>query len=377
MEGRQASMAEARLETVPFNDLGRATSVFRDEIDRAVARVISSGWYVLGPEHDAWERELAEYMGVAEAVAVGNGTDALQLALAALGVEPGDTILTAANAGGYSSTAIRALGAIPVFADVEQETLLLSVRTLDAAIAGLRRQPRVIIVTHLFGAAAEIQDIVGWAQGKGILVVEDCAQSLGAIVGGVRAGSVADVATTSFYPTKNLGALGDGGAVLTRDAGIAERVRKLRQYGWDRKYHAVLGGGMNSRLDEMQAAVLRVKLPQLDAWNDRRREIHRVYEGAVGDGARMVNRAGESYVAHLAVIEAADRAHAQEVFARHGVRVDIHYPIPDHRQAIADEGESWSLPVTEAAANHILSIPLFPELTSAEVDRVATALGEV
>jgi len=370
-------MAEARLETVPFNDLGRATSVFRDEIDRAVARVISSGWYVLGPEHDAWERELAEYMGVAEAVAVGNGTDALQLALAALGVEPGDTILTAANAGGYSSTAIRALGAIPVFADVEQETLLLSVRTLDAAIAGLRRQPRVIIVTHLFGAAAEIQDIVGWAQGKGILVVEDCAQSLGAIVGGVRAGSVADVATTSFYPTKNLGALGDGGAVLTRDAGIAERVRKLRQYGWDRKYHAVLGGGMNSRLDEMQAAVLRVKLPQLDAWNDRRREIHRVYEGAVGDGARMVNRAGESYVAHLAVIEAADRAHAQEVFARHGVRVDIHYPIPDHRQAIADEGESWSLPVTEAAANHILSIPLFPELTSAEVDRVATALGEV
>jgi len=377
MEGRQASMAEARLETVPFNDLGRATSVFRDEIDRAVARVISSGWYVLGPEHDAWERELAEYMGVAEAVAVGNGTDALQLALAALGVEPGDTILTAANAGGYSSTAIRALGAIPVFADVEQETLLLSVRTLDAAIAGLRRQPRVIIVTHLFGAAAEIQDIVGWAQGKGILVVEDCAQSLGAIVGGVRAGSVADVATTSFYPTKNLGALGDGGAVLTRDAGIAERVRKLRQYGWDRKYHAVLGGGMNSRLDEMQAAVLRVKLPQLDAWNDRRREIHRVYEGAVGDGARMVNRAGESYVAHLAVIEAADRAHAQEVFARHGVRVDIHYPIPDHRQAIADEGESWSLPVTEAAANHILSIPLFPELTSVEVDRVAAALGEV
>ncbi len=361
---------------VPFNDLSRVTALHREEIDNALGRVVSSGWYVLGPEHDAFELELAAYVGVERAVAVGNGTDALQFALSAVGVVAGDTVLTAANAGGYASTAARALGARPVFADVNASSLLLDVDTLNAAMARLPRVPRALVVTHLFGAAAAVREIVTWAHERGIRVVEDCAQALGAMVDGSRVGSVADVGTTSFYPTKNLGALGDGGAVLTSDRAIADRVAMLRQYGWESKYRTTIEGGRNSRLDEMQAAVLRVKLPHLDGWNERRREIHRAYERAERPGVRVVNRAGDSYIGHLAVVEVDDRPHAIDVLARHGIGTAVHYPIPDHLQPIA-EAAGVTLPVTEAAAGRILSLPLFPELTDGEVKRVVTALGEV
>jgi aminotransferase EvaB len=254
--------------------------------------------------------------------------------------------------------------------------MLVSVATLEAAVNRLPESPRALVVTHLFGAAADIHGIVGWAHSRGISVVEDCAQSLGAITSGVRVGAVGDVSATSFYPTKNLGALGDGGAVLTSVDTIAERVTRLRQYGWESKYRVTVEGGRNSRLDEIQAAILRVKLPHLDDWNDRRRAIHRLYEDAIGPGGRLVNRAGDSFVAHLAVIEVADRPHAQAVLDRHGIGTSIHYPIPDHAQPVATGGPV-SLPVTEAAAEHILSIPLFPELTTDEVERVTLALREL
>jgi aminotransferase EvaB len=362
---------------VPFNDLGRGTELLRPQIDEAIARVLSSGWYVLGPEHNAFEAELAEYLGVRHTVAVGNGTDALQIALSALGVTAGDTVLTAANAGGYTSTATRSLGAVPVFADVDPSTLLLTVATISAAVDALAETPPVIVVTHLFGAVADIQDIVTWAHSRDILVVEDCAQSLGAMAGDVRAGSVADVSTTSFYPTKNLGALGDGGAVFTSDDDIAATLRQLRQYGWESKYRTTLSGGRNSRLDELQAAVLRTKLPHLDAWSDRRREIHASYEESIGGGGRMVNTANPGFVGHLAVAEVDDRERAQAILAERGIRSDVHYPISDHRQPIATGGSVVPLPVTDAATERILSVPLFPELTALEVSRVSAALAEI
>src|SRR6185312_10279029 len=362
---------------VPFNDLGRGTQRLRAQIDESIDRVLTSGWYVLGPEHNALEAELAAYLGVKHAVAVGNGTDALQLAMSSLEITAGDTVLTAANAGGYTSTAARSLGAIPVFADVDPHTLLLTAKTAVEALDLLPLPPKVIVVTHLFGAAAEIAPIVELAHSRGISVIEDCAQSLGAMANDVRAGSVADVATTSFYPTKNLGALGDGGADFTSDDTLARKLRQLRQYGWESKYRATLAGGRNSRLDELQAAILRAKLPYLDAWNDRRREVHVAYENAIGSGGRMVNRSGPGFAAHLAVIDVDDRERAQAILTAHGIRSDIHYPIPDHKQPIAEQGDLASLPVTDAASKRILSVPLFPELTDIEVSRVSAALSEI
>ncbi len=363
--------------TVPFNDLGRGTASIRPELDEAIGRVVSSGWYVMGPEHSALEKELAAYLGITDAVLVANGTDALQLALVALGVTAGDRVLTAANAGGYTSTAARAIGAVPVYADVDPTTLLLTVESIEAAVGAGGPLPEVIVVTHLFGATADARGITEWAHARGVRVVEDCAQSLGAGIGGVKTGTWGDLATTSFYPTKNLGALGDAGAVFAGSDELATTLRRLRQYGWESKYRTTLVGGRNSRCDELQAAILRVKLPKLDQGNEARRAIHRRYEAALGTGARLVTRAGEGYVGHLAVLYVDDRDRAVATMTAHAVATDVHYPVPDHFQAIVAEEDRPSLPVTEAAARSILSVPLFPELTDAEVDRVCAALSEL
>jgi dTDP-3-amino-2,3,6-trideoxy-4-keto-D-glucose/dTDP-3-amino-3,4,6-trideoxy-alpha-D-glucose/dTDP-2,6-dideoxy-D-kanosamine transaminase len=360
------------LPVVPFNDLGRATRAGRAAIDAAIARVLDSGRYVLGPEHDAFEAELADALGSGDAVLVGNGTDALELGLRALGVGPGDRVVTVANAGGYTSSAVRAIGAVPVYADVDAASLQMSVATLDRALAELDRAPAAVVITHLFGAVGDIAKVVARAREAGAAVLEDCAQSIGAQVGGRVAGTFGDLAAMSFYPTKNLGALGDGGALLTSDAALAAAVRRLRQYGWDSKYHAVSAGGRNSRLDELQAAILRVKLPALPEATERRREIHRAYEAADSSGA-LVNRSGEHYVAHLAVLRSDDREDVRRRFLEAGVQTEVHYPIPDHRQAVAGASDVV-LPVTELAAESVLSIPLFPELADDEVERIADVL---
>jgi dTDP-4-amino-4,6-dideoxygalactose transaminase len=356
---------------VPFNDLGRATRADRPAIDAAIARVLDSGWYVLGPEHDALESELAAFLGAGETVLVGNGTDALELGLRALGVGPGDRVVTVANAGGYTSTAVRAIGAIPVYADVDPSTLQLSPETLDRALAG-SEPPAVVVVTHLFGAVGDVRGVVERARAAGAAVLEDCAQSIGATVGGVAAGTFGDLATTSFYPTKNLGALGDGGALVTSDAELASTLRRLRQYGWESKYRAVTPGGRNSRLDELQAAILRVRLGVLAEGTERRRTIHRAYEAA-DRGGRLINRAGEDYVGHLAVLRTDARDDVRARFTAAGIQTDVHYPIPDHLQPLAG-GAAGSLPATERAAGEILSIPMFPELRDDEVARVAAVL---
>lgn len=362
-------------EVIPFNDLGRGTSDIRDQIDSAIARVLSSGWFVLGPEHDALETELSEYVGTKHAINVGNGTDALELALAAVGVKSGSQVVTVANAGAYTSTAALLLGAKPVYCDVDPKTLLMSVDTLETLLSQLPEKPQAIVVTHLYGALAPIEDLATLARRYDISVVEDCAQSLGASVKGLKGGSFGDISTTSFYPTKNLGALGDGGAVFTNNDDLAENIRRMRQYGWSSKYQIEYAHGKNSRLDEIQAAVLRVKLRMLDKQNDLRRSIHAQYETAALGDMKMVNSASESFIGHLAVVFSENRDSHRRKLDSAGIKTDVHYPIPDHKQHFPDFiPMRTSLPVTEWATQSVFSIPLFPELRQPEVDRIMEAL---
>jgi len=360
---------------IPFNDLGRQYLDLRDEIDAAVARVLSSGWYVHGGEHEAFEQELADYVGVGSCVGVANGTDALTLALIAVGCAPGDEIVTAANAGMYTTSAALSAGLTPRFADVDPDLLTLSAASVEPVLGPATK---AIVVTHLYGQLADVAPIAELARTRGIALIEDCAQSIGARRFGVMAGAFGDLATFSFYPTKNLGAVGDGGAVVTNDEVLAERLRRLRQYGWAEKYRSVLAGGRNSRLDELQAAVLRVKLPHVDRWNVRRREIVSRYREAAGPRLRFVGSPEADFVAHLCVVVAEDRAELQRTLAAAGIATAVHYPLPDHQQPVlAGTPEAQlTLPVTEHASTHVASLPCFPELTDDEVGRVCQALRE-
>jgi aminotransferase EvaB len=360
---------------VPFNDLSRSVRKDRELIDVAVQRVIDSGWFVLGPENEALERELGDFVGTRHVVNVGNGTDALELGLAALGVGLGDEVLTVANAGAYASTATLLLGAEPVYVDVDPETLLMSGATLQSAISQLDKTPKAIVVTHLYGALAPMGEILELAKKYEIPVLEDCAQSLGAKRDGKLAGSFGDIATTSFYPTKNLGALGDGGAVFTNNENLAASVRQMRQYGWKSKYSIEGRHGKNSRLDEIQAAILRAKLPHLNEQNNRRKAVHSVYEIEQHEGIRVLNRSNDSFVAHLAVVVSENRHHARSRIESAGVKTDIHYPIPDHKQQFPDfNPRAMPLDVTDWASRSVFSIPMFPELTNEEVLIIAEAI---
>lgn len=360
---------------VPVADPRRGVIALRSELDAAVARVLDSGRYVLGQEHESFEAELAEYVGVRHCVGLASGTDALEIALESLVCREGDEVITAANAGFYSTAAAHRAGMRVRYADVDPDTLTLSAATVEEA---LTRDTRAVIVTHLYGLLAEIEAIVELCRAREVAVVEDCAQAAGAKRNGRGAGSFGDAGAFSFYPTKNLPALGDGGAIVTNDAGVAERARKLRQYGWEEKYRVTVPGGGNSRLDELQAAILRTRLPYLDAWNERRRSIvARYVEAAPPAAGRMVRLDGEDYVAHLAVLLSVDRDAVRTRLQAAEIGTDIHYPIPDHRQPLwGDALADVELPVTEHAAGHVVTLPCFPELTDNEVARVCEALNE-
>jgi dTDP-4-amino-4,6-dideoxygalactose transaminase len=340
----------------------------------ATMRVIESRWYILGAEVAAFERDFAAYCGVAHCVGVANGTDALELALRALGVKRGHTVFLAANAGFYGSTAVRLTGAVPYYVDVDEETLTLSPRSLEHAFR--QDNPKAVIITHLYGQLADIQDIVEIATRKGVPTIEDCAQAHGASRGGRRAGSFGTVGCFSFYPTKNLGALGDGGAVTTNDPAVAAHLLQLRQYGWSMKYRVDTPGGRNSRLDEMQAALLREKLGMLDGWNGERRRIGNRYNQAF---ARLPVRCpislGEDFVAHLYVVRHVERDALRSHLEGCGIGTDIHYPVPDHLQkGYASHQSEGDLPITEDACRTVLSLPCFPGLADTEQKRVISAL---
>jgi aminotransferase EvaB len=358
---------------VALNDLRRQTTALQSELAASVDRVMASGWYILGNECAAFESEFAAYCGVQHCVSVANGTDAIELSLRSLGIGPGDTVATVANAGGYSSTAIRSVGAKPLYIDIDPSTM-----NMQAADLAARLVPGVsaVIATHLYGRMADLPALLAVTDRAGVPLVEDCAQSHGASIGGRKAGSWGAIACFSFYPTKNLGALGDGGAITTNDGQMARRVKSLRQYGWSSKY-LCSDYGRNSRMDEMQAAILRAKLPHLDGWNARRREISATYSAALaGQTVECPQDFGENYVAHLYVVRSQARDRVRSALKACGIATDIHYPLPDHLQEAArrTDGAPAKLPVTEQSAREILTVPCYPELEECEIDAVVAAL---
>lgn len=359
---------------VPLNALGRQLSIARDELLDAMASVVDSGWLVQGPQHAAFESEFAAYVGTGYALGVASGTDALEIALRAVMPSGRSVVVTAANCGGYTTTAARRAGFSVRYADVDETTHLLSTSTLQPVVD---ETVGVVVVTHLYGRAADVPTIRALCEPLGVRVVEDCAQAVGAALPVGRVGSLADIAAFSFYPTKNLGALGDGGAITTASPELAERVRELRQYGWQGKYRIGRDGGRNSRLDEMQAAILRTRLGHLEEWNARRRDILGRYAREASPAVTVLPAEGPGHVAHLCVVVSEDRDALAAHLAGRGIGTDIHYPIPDHEQpAFADDHPGTRLPVTERLSKSILSVPLFPELRDDEVDRVCAALAD-
>lgn len=368
MESGLGQMSIMKIKAI--NDLHRHTQPLQLELSATIARVLQSGWFVLGPEVAAFEHEFASYCGTTHCVSLANGTDALELALRALGIGPGKTVLTVANGGMYSSVGIMATGALPIYADVSNDSLLVNVTEVERMLAAQRID--AVIVTHLYGLLAGIEGVVRLAHALGIPVVEDCAQAHGAQRGGRKAGAFGDIACFSFYPTKNLGALGDGGAIVTSRQDLADRVKQFRQYGWSSKYSVALAGGRNSRLDEMQAAILRVKLPLLDQWNERRRDIASRYSRGISN-PKVVTQGihGSEYVAHLYIVRTTERDELKQHLMASGIPCDVHYPVPDYAQsAYCDLFPHKHLPVTERACAEVLTLPCFPEMTDAEVDTV-------
>jgi dTDP-4-amino-4,6-dideoxygalactose transaminase len=358
---------------VPLNDLARVHAPHAAALRDAYDRVFRGGAYVLGDEVRAFEDEFAAYCGTGHCVGVASGSDALEIALRAVGVEPGDAVATVANAAMYATLAIRAIGARPVYVDIDDRMLSMSPSSLaDVASTALS----AVVVTHLYGRLADMTPILSVASKGELPVIEDCAQAHGAQRDRTRAGAFGTAACFSFYPTKNLGALGDGGAITTSDSAIADRVRSLRQYGWSSKYRVSLAGGRNSRLDELQAAFLRARLPALDRENALRREIHNAYADAIRHARISVPAvASGEHVAHLAVIRTSERESLRKHLASRGIASDVHYPIADHRQPVADR-RAPALPVTERACDEVLSLPCFPAMTDGEIRAVIDACND-
>jgi aminotransferase EvaB len=359
---------------VPLNDLVRQNLLIHEELVGSARRVIERGWYVLGSESAGFEKAFAAYCGVPHAVGVANGTDGIELALRAVGVGEGDRVATVANAGFYASTSIHAIGARPVYVDVVAQTHSMDVPSLTRELA--RNPVRAVIATHLYGRLADVETIAAICKPLGVPVIEDCAQAHGATRKGKAAGSFGTAGCFSFYPTKNLGALGDGGAVTTGDAPMAERLRELRQYGWSKKYQVSRTGGRNSRLDELQAALLLAKLPHLDRWNHERRAIARRYSNEIRHSRiECPQDFGPDNVAHLFVVRCEDRDGLRRHLEAHEVSSDVHYPIPDHRQAAYPDSGADALPETERLAKEVLTIPCFPEMEEEEIGRIIDAVN--
>jgi dTDP-4-amino-4,6-dideoxygalactose transaminase len=344
-------------------------------IQSAIDRVLNSGTYILGAEVEDFESAFGEYCGAGHAVGVASGTDALILGLKALGIGPGDEVITVSHTAVATVAAILAVGAEPVLVDVDEVYLTLDPATLDRAATP---RSKAVIAVHLYGQAADLDPILRFARERKLALIEDCAQACGGHYRGRRLGSLGDIGCFSFYPTKNLGAIGDGGIVLTHEPEIAERVRRLRQYGWD-DGRQTREPGLNSRLDPLQAAILRAKLPHLDEDNARRGAIARRYErGLHGLPIRIPKeRADAQHVYHLYVVACTERDPLMAHLGKHQIGCAIHYPMPVHWQHGYAERvicSSGGLPVTECVCRQILSLPLYPELVDADVDRVIAAV---
>ena len=342
----------------------------KDEIDAAIARVLTSGRYILGQEVTTFEQEFADYIGVKFGIGVGSGTDALHLALRACGVGAGDEVITVSHTAVATAAAIELSGAKPVFVDIESDTFLMDPNWIEKAMTP---RTKAILPVHLYGNVAEIERICDVANRYGLHVIEDCAQSHGARYKERRSGAWGTGAAFSFYPTKNLGALGDGGMVVTNDSELATRVRSLREYGWQQRYVSETAG-LNSRLDELQAAVLRVKLKYLDGSNEERRRKALIYTRRLqGENIRCpAVRKQVDPVYHLYVIRTQERDSLRDFLRGQGIQTLIHYPVPVHLQnAYKRLGcGPGNLPVTDECSRQILSLPLYPEMPESEIEEV-------
>jgi dTDP-4-amino-4,6-dideoxygalactose transaminase len=362
---------------IPWASPGAQYRAHKEAIWTAIGRVLDSGVYVLGGEVERFERAFAGYCGVTHAVGVASGTDALILALRALGVGAGDEVVTVSHTALATVAAIIAAGATPVLVDVEAETYTMDPARIEEAVTP---KTRAIIAVHLYGQPAELDAIGAIAKRHGLKLVEDCAQAAGARYRGRRVGGIGDVGCFSFYPTKNLGAIGDGGMVTTSDQALALRLRRLRQYGWD-EARQTEDVGLNSRLDPLQAAILDAKLPFLDKDNARRAAIAARYRAGLAalPLALPQQRAGTDHAYHLYVLACEHREALAAFLGKHGIGCAVHYPRPAHRHGgysarlrIPDAG----LPATDRLVDRILSLPIYPELEDAAVERVIAAIRD-
>jgi dTDP-4-amino-4,6-dideoxygalactose transaminase len=358
-----------------INNLSARITDHQTQIQSAIDRVLNSGWLVLGTEVKQFEQAFVDFLGAKHCVSLANGTDAIELALKAMGVCSGDRVATVANAGMYTTTALLAIGAEPYFIDVDLDThcatLIEVVRAIEAGV-------KAVVVTHLYGLAVpEIALIAEHCTHKGILLLEDCAQAHGATINGKHVGTFGDAASFSFYPTKNLGALGDGGAVVTNNPSIAKRLELLRQYGWSAKYTVDMLGARNSRLDEIQAAILSEFLPYLDEANAKRREIATRYSTTICNPNVITPKVEtNNYVAHLYVVRNPQRNALREHLRQLNIASDIHYPIADYHQPVfKNRFSTICLPNTETLTEQILTLPCYPEMTQQDVDLVINSIN--
>jgi dTDP-3-amino-3,4,6-trideoxy-alpha-D-glucose transaminase len=357
--------------TLPFLDLRlrEDAAAVRD----AIARVTARGWYVLGPEVEAFESEFAAASGATFAVGTGTGTDAIALLLRAADVGAGDEVIVPALTAAYTALAVIAIGASPVIVDVDDETLTMDPAACGAAVT---RRSRAIVPVHLYGQAADMPALAAIAARHHIAIVEDCCQAHLATCGGVPVGTFGVGGAFSFYPTKNLGALGDGGAAVTNDRAVAARVKRLRNGGQTSRYVHV-EAGINSRLDEMQAAVLRARLPLLSEWTRRRRELAGQYRRSLPIGIRPILERDSGHVYHLFPVRASGRQGLQASMTAAGVETLIHYPVPLNEQPAFAACRALECPVAALATRELLSLPLHPGLQDADVRRVVTAAGNI
>jgi dTDP-4-amino-4,6-dideoxygalactose transaminase len=359
---------------IPYLDLQSQYRSIKPEIDAAVLRVLDSAQFVLGEEVAAFEREFAAYCGAREAIAVNSGTSALHLALLAAGIGPGDEVITVPFTFVATAAAIQYAGATPRFVDVDPRTYTMVPDQIERAITP---RTRAIMPVHLYGHAADMDPILDVARRRGLVVIEDAAQAHGAEYKGRRCGSMGELAGFSFYPGKNLGAYGEGGAVVTGDPALAKKIRLLRSWGEERRYeHSVKG--FNYRMDGVQGAILRVKLRHLEPWTEARRARAADYRRAFQDtGVGVpIELDGCRHVYHVYAVRLRTRDAARESLQKAGIHTGVHYPIPVHLQpAYADLGYgAGDFPVSEAVASEVLSLPMYPELTTAQIEEVATAL---
>jgi dTDP-4-amino-4,6-dideoxygalactose transaminase len=360
---------------VPFGDLKLHYQACKTLIDEAVARVLSSGYYILGPELERFEKEFASYLGCPFVVGCASGTEAIYLALAALGVSEGDEVLVVAHTAVPTISAISMTGATPVFVDINPDTYVMDVADLERKFT---KRTKAVVPVHLYGLMADIASILPVATAHNVPVIEDVAQATGATLRGTTAGTSGRFGTFRFYPSKNLGAFGDGGAVSCNTREDYEKLLMLRNYGQSKRYHHDIVG-INSRLDEIQAAILSVQIPFLKEWNEKRRGLAKRYSEGLGDLVETpIEPGGFEHVYHLYVIQIDNRDQLQAYLLDQGIGTLIHYPIPAHMQTAYRylEYPQNSLPATERVTKRILSLPLFPELENEQVDYVVEKIRE-